>query len=200
MAQKQEDDFEIDPESITEEEDLLVTFFSGFRIFTLNNVNSTTVLGVVMTETDDSFLVALPSRLTEQAEHHPDGSVIVTGPPVVVPLSSEAYLRLMKNAVLGVSHMYGIFREKYLEYINTEGKKLYPEVFEYLDEEDSSTQQAKDKDDFVEVTDEDVLEISLNRDSGTTQKALGMTDEELKEYLEKKYNIGDLLGDGGKKH
>lgn len=181
----------------TEEDNLLVTTFPGPRIFTLNNALDTTLLGVLMDESDDSFLVALPSRMVKE-----DG----TNEPYIKPYVQAPYFRLMKNAVSAVMFMFEPFKSVYMDYLASEGAVRYPQVEEFLGEPDPTAMQMLDVE-IIEETDEDIREaageaarkLSVNTDSGVEHKALGMTDEELEEYLINKYKNGDLYGGPGSK-
>ena len=55
-------------EPLTEEEDLLYSEVIGPRLFMLNNAAASTLLGIIMEETEDSFLVGFPSKMLKVDE------------------------------------------------------------------------------------------------------------------------------------
>lgn len=159
-------------QDITEEDILFYSIIPGPRIFTLNNAASTTMLAVLIEEKDDSFLVGLPSRLIEG-----EGNFKVE-PFVPVP-----FMRLMKNSVLSVINLFGAFEEYYIPYLLEQGKELYPEIEDIIE------------DIREEYTD---LEDITNSSSDGTHKT-GMSDEALKEYLTEKFMEGGIAYGSGTK-
>lgn len=176
-------------DEITEEASLLYGIDPGPRILVLNNPSTTTLLGVVLEETEDSFLVAIPSRLTEGPKGREDEHII--SPFVPLP-----YIRLMKSAVMSVMYPYGEFADKYLEYLAEKGESIYPELSEVMDDIRSQLSEEDEEDDDGD----EILGMSLNTNSGVEEKAQGMSDKELKEYLTKKYKNGEVDNGKGKKH
>lgn len=158
-----------------EEDSLLFSVVPGPRIFTLNNSSSTTLLGVVLEENDDSFLVGIPSRLLDS-----DNGMRIE-PFVAVP-----YLRLMKSSVLSVLFLFGVFREKYLPYLIERGVELYPGIADIVDD--------------IVRNEEIQFPEPISSEQEETKEKMGMTDEELKEYLEEKLNKGGIVYGNGSKH
>lgn len=105
-----------------EEIDLLESFDVGPRIFVLNNASGTTLLGVVLVETKDSFLVGLPSRMLD-----------VGGSYVIEPFISAPYTRILKSSVTSVSYLVGVFEEPFLAYIEENFDKALPNYVDVLD-------------------------------------------------------------------
>lgn len=137
-------DFE-DPEedlsSISaEEEDLLYSLSPGPRIFNLNNTNGTTLLGILVEETEDSFLIGLPSRLLD-----------IDGEMKIEPYMPISYARFMKSNVLSVTFLFGVFLEKYVEYLKTTGAEIAPDLVDRID-----FIEDKEEDDILEEIDESV--------------------------------------------
>lgn len=110
-------------EPLTEEEDLLYSEVIGPRLFMLNNAAASTLLGIIMEETEDSFLVGFPSKMLkvdETEEYRVDA--YVPGP----------FFRLMKHCVISVMFMVEPFLTPFNEYLESEGPDLYPELLEDL--------------------------------------------------------------------
>lgn len=168
-----DDDIEqIDDGLITEEDVLLFSAFPGPRIFILNNATQTNMLGVLIEETDDSFLVGLPSRLLETE----DG--VRVEPFVRVP-----FLRLMKTSVSTVLYLFDIFKEKYLAYLIEHGTALYPDIR-----------------DIIEDLKEQYLVPVESSESSKSEETTGMNNEKLKEYLSEKLQRGEIIYGTGSKH
>lgn len=106
-----------DGELKDDEFDLMYTSNLGIRIFNLNNQAGTSLLGIVLFENDDSFLVGLPSKLLKKDDKYKV--------ELYMPVQS---IRLMKSSVSIVSMPFTPFEEHYLEFLDTEGRDLYPEV------------------------------------------------------------------------
>lgn len=173
MINDEDDDIEqIDSSLVTEEDTLLFSTFPGPRIFILNNATQTNMLGVLIEETDDSFLVGLPSRLLEAEKG------VQVEPFVQVP-----YLRLMKTSVSTILYLFGIFKDKYLSYLIEHGATLYPDIQDII--EDIKEQHA---------TPVESVETSRKEDK------TGMDDEALKEYLSEKLQRGEIIYGTGSKH
>ena len=168
-----DNDFEIEEDNFIPEEDvLLFSATPGPRIFTLNNANSTTMLGVLLEETDDSFLVALPSRLID-----------IEGKLKVESFMAVPYIRLLKSAVLSVLFPFGSFKAMFIPYIINKGMEIYPELedlIEDLKEELESPTQAQHK---------EQSEVVYS----------GMSNEELEQYLTEKFSRGEITSGNGTK-
>lgn len=156
---------------ISEEDGLLFSTFPGPRLLILNNASQTNLLGVVLEETEDSFLVGLPSRLIDS------GSDLQVEPFVKVP-----YLRLLKSSVLTVLYLFDVFKEKYLAYLIEHGTTLYPDLS-----------------DIVEDLKEQYAAPAISPKE-TSEEKLGMSDEDLEEYLSEKLQRGEILNGTGSKH
>jgi hypothetical protein len=109
-------------EALFKEQDLMTTTEPGPRIFTLANEKATTLLGYVLIETGDSFLVALPSRLLE-----------VEGVKQIQAFIEVPYCRLQKTSVSMVIPMFGEFKQYFDKYIREEGAKRYPGMAEDIE-------------------------------------------------------------------
>jgi hypothetical protein len=188
---EQEDD-EIDEEFLTPENILLYSTIPGPRIFTLTGSHEA-ILGLLLEESDDSFLVGMPARmilpLDDKGQANPDGV------KTIIPYVPLPYFRLMKTAIMNVMYMFGEFEDLYMLYVEAKGNELYPELGEYYD-----------PDQTVEIPDVDKTEIKPAEETvGLTQEAedgnqvQGMSDEQLKEYLTDKYKNGELPGGSRKK-
>lgn len=112
------------------EEELLFTPYPGIRIFSLNNNQQTTLLGILVEETDDSFLVGLPSRMVKDEK---------TEDLSVVPYLPATFYRLLKTSVEGVLFMEDPFLSEYHKYVvgmnRPEFEEILPILFENFEEE-----------------------------------------------------------------
>lgn len=179
---EEEDDAELefDPNDVSAEDSLMYSHFSGPRIFILNDNDKFNMFGVLLEESDDSFLVGLPAKMTSE-----DGEVKVE------PFMPVPYSRFMKSAILSVSYTFGIFHELYMNYVETKGAELYPEIADYI-EEDAELETESAESTIITPIDADITDISLSSEVEEGTKVLGMTDDELQKYLTDKYNIGEL--------
>lgn len=115
---KENEDPFIDGEDLTDDEfDLLTSSSIGIRVFNLNNQSGTTLIGVVMFENEDSFLVALPSKLLKKDDDYKVD--------LYVPIDM---VRLMKSNITLLSHPFSPFEEHYLEFLDTYGREVCPDI------------------------------------------------------------------------
>jgi hypothetical protein len=145
------------------EESLMSSLDIEPRIFTLANPANTTLLGFVLTESEDSFLVGHPSRLVVGADEVSKH---------IEPFIPVPFIRLMKYNICMVVPVFGDFQTYFIEYLRTEANAKYPELSEdvdyYLDRIDAetvATETAKSEVDFSESLEEakaDGKVVSIN--------------------------------------
>lgn len=163
MTREFDPELEVEGEQVTtDEDDLLFSEVLGTRVFSLNNTNGTTLVGVVVSETDDSFMVGLPARLLKTTEGDNERFRIE-------PFSPEPYIRLIKYNVTFVTFAFGIFKTAYDTYLDTVGRDDFPELIEDLldsgyDLESSGVRYieekvVKDDDDFTPPKEQEETEI-----------------------------------------
>lgn len=170
---------------VSEEDALLYSTFAGPRIFILNDADKTNLLGLVLDESDDSFLVGLPASAFERDSEKQ-----------IRPYCPAPYMRLMKSATMSVLYTFGEIEDLYMKYLDTKGRELYPEVADYIEEgEEDNSDPAE-----ASIVGPADIDISLSKDATPEQQVLGMTDEELRQYLLEKFNNGELANGSGKKH
>lgn len=184
------DESNILEEEVTPEYSLMYGTDAGPRIFVLSNAEATTLLGVMLEETDDSFLVAIPSKLV----HGPKGK---ESDHQVVPFIPVPYLRVFKSSLMTTMFLYGEYEDKYLAYLQEHGEEIYPELQDVMEAIRETLGEGGEE---LDEEDEEILELSLNTDSGVKEKAQGMTDDELRTYLKNKYKQGEVTDGTIKKH
>lgn len=92
------------------------------QIRILNNVAGSSVLGIIMEETEDSFLVAAPSRLVS---YNKDSSLdLQIEPYVPVP-----FARFFKSTLLSVTPAFREFEVAYIDYILKNYDTLFEGIF-----------------------------------------------------------------------
>lgn len=87
----------------------------NLRIF--NSITGAAIIGVVLNELHDSFLVALPSRLFANKEQR-----------LIEPYMPVKFVRMMKGSIVNMIPCYGEFEAFYIHYLLSEGKEQYPEL------------------------------------------------------------------------
>lgn len=107
---------------IFKENDLMESIEPSPRIFMKADSNHTSLLGFVLSETPDSFLVALPSKLVE-----------VDGVKKVDTYINVPYIRIMKSSLFSVMHPFGDFKKYFDEYLKGPGPERYPEISEEIE-------------------------------------------------------------------
>lgn len=86
----------------------------------LNTITSTSLLGIILEENDDSFLVALPCKLVEF--NGTDRKAVQLYMPV-------PFVRIQKSAVILSLPMFGEFEIFYIKWLLDVGKDMYKELF-----------------------------------------------------------------------
>ena len=123
-----------------------------YRTFRIINSNST-IYGVLLKETEDSFLVALPARL-ETAE---DNSQLMVS---VIP-RDLGVARFLKANIFIVAEMRGGSLEAYRLYLKTLAPELYPDLIEELDL-DCKVPDDSDEGEFLDEVEQKVEDAILN--------------------------------------
>jgi hypothetical protein len=173
----------LDDDDVSDEDVLLFSTFTGNRIFVLNNAHMTNIVGLLLEESDDSFLVGLPAKMIENDAGYQ-----------VQPFAPVPYMRLLKSATMTVMYTFGAIEAMYSDYLRTKGREMYPEVAEYIDGGEAEVQSVQS-----EAIAPDNVEVSLTVEETAENKVQGMTDEELREYLTNKYKNGELASGSRKK-
>lgn len=131
-----------------QEEELLFPIKAGIREFRL--ISSKTVLvGVLLVETEDSFLVALLSGIFDS-----DNGTTVE------PIMSEesGFLRLFKSTVVAISYPVNSTRVAYEKYLVEMAPRYYPKVLSLLDIQAPETPDLTEK----EKVEEKIKQALLN--------------------------------------
>jgi hypothetical protein len=164
----------VEEEEIPDEEDcLLFSANPGPRIFVTCNMNVDSIIGLVLDESDDSFLVALPARMAELDQKDSEEKITI-----MLPFIKAPYIRLLKANVGIVSYLFEPFSEPYREYVKEFGIKVFPDAQDFLD-------NWKDGyDEYMTEEEEQQAEQQAAEETGVVR--LGMSDEELAKYFASK--------------
>lgn len=90
---------------------------SDLKLRIFNTVAGSSILAIVLRETEDSFLVGLPCRLLASKDKK-----------LIEPQMPVRFARFMKPTILYVTPCFGEFEIFYIKYLLGEGKLQYPEV------------------------------------------------------------------------
>lgn len=129
------------------EYELLNSLMPSPRLFLLNpmsGIGKSHMLGFLLEETEDSFLIALPGFLMESSD---------TGKREFSLYSDSRFLRVLKNSISLCMYPYGDFAKYYDEFLLKNTTKLYPTigllVKEYLEIDEfpgeAESEEAADK-------------------------------------------------------
>lgn len=135
------EDIPEDDDYILQEETLMASLEPGPRIFIENSDKKSTILGFLLEETEDSFLVALPSKLVIVEDASREGEEPVRYKQIV-PYLPVPYCRLLKSSIFAVSYPFSEFKENFDIYLSSEGLNLYPEISEEIHMYLSSLEEA----------------------------------------------------------
>ncbi len=100
-------------------EELMGSKLERPRLLILNTISGSSLMCVVLDESQDSFLIALPAKLLSNDSK---GTVEVD-PYLPVP-----YSRFFKNSILFITPLFGTFEYLYIKYLLNDGLNSYPDA------------------------------------------------------------------------
>lgn len=109
-------------EDFTDSEDLLGSLAYGIRKFYLSGSWEEILLGVLLEETADSFLIALPARVSNK-----DNVYILEEVVANVP-----YARFLKSEFRAVSFAQEIHEQVYVQYLRAKSPSIFPELLDMI--------------------------------------------------------------------
>lgn len=119
---------DIEDEDYSGAEDLLQSLAYGIRMFRSGRYGQDTIIGVILEETDDSFLVGMGAGIFQDKNRM-----------IVEELSKGAqYIRLLKSSITLVTFPEKVFELAYLDYLHAESHKIFPELLSMIGEEDET--------------------------------------------------------------
>lgn len=87
------------------------------KLRVLNILSGTSLLGIIMQETEDSFLVGLPCKLMEYENKK-----------AVQPYIPIPFIRVFKTTIIVALPCFGEFEIFYIKWLLDHGKYLYPDL------------------------------------------------------------------------
>jgi len=144
----------LEPEDFTEAEDLLGSFTYGIRKFYLAGSWEDKLLGVMLEETVDSFLIALPVRLIEMEDKQLVLEEVEEGP----------FVRFMKSDFRAITFAVGKQKSLYLGYLEIKSPSAFPELLDMIGEKyqsSSNPQPEEPMNDSIREMREDIDSISF---------------------------------------
>lgn len=178
---------DLDEANVSEEDVLMFSTYSGPRVFILNDERKTNILGLVLDESDDSFLVGMPGKALQDAE----------GNYKIEPFVPVPYLRFLKSGILSLMYVPEPVSTIYQTYLEEKGPEIYPDIADHIEDVEADDLEEQTPGQAIVAPNE--VNVSLTPDEQGGNKVLGMTDEELRKYLTDKYNNGELIGGSNKK-
>ena len=177
-------------EEFTDSDDLLHSLTYGERQFYDSVDEENSVVGVMLEETNDSFLVAMPARIKSK-----DGHMVLT----VEDSCKCSYIRLMKTAVRIVAFPAEPQRKIYVDYLIKYSPGVFPDLLEMIgvtvDYGQSNNQEIPfDVDDeeipgefkiSPEVAQEQPAGDSIDLEDGVLVNAPNVSNSDLREIVEK---------------
>lgn len=103
----------------SESDDLLYSQAYGIRQFAISDRLDLIVLGVMLEESEDSFLVAMPIQIKFEGGHTEFKRV---------DIMNQSYIRLMKSAVRIIAFPDALQEKMYVDYLFEKSSNLFPEL------------------------------------------------------------------------
>ena len=192
---------DIGPDDFTESEDLLNSLTYGIRKFYLAGSWDDMILGVMLEETQDSFLIALPAKITKNENVS-----------ILEEVMESPYVRFMKSDFRAVTFASGIHKRMYVEYLILKSPSTFPELLDMIGEKGSEQNQSEVAphqqmhEDLQRLSEIDISEASLIEEQVELTTSAGegilvqgpISDKELKTKVEKALEEGRFLPPQGK--
>ena len=178
-------------DEFTDSEDLLNSLTYGIRKFYFSGTWDDIILGVILEETIDSFLIGMPAKLSTKGNTH-----------TLEEMTEVPYMRFLKSEFRAVSFIAGIQEKMYREYLEIKSPELFPDLLEMIGEV-----EIDEEGDAVRVSDEptyDEIGELIPKEEVTIQTPEGIivrgniTDTELKNTVEDALKEGRFLPPQGK--
>ena len=171
----------MDEDDYIESDDLLYSQTYGIRMFYSGGIHQELIVGVVLEETDDSFLVALPVLAAIDGE-----KVMLEEVPKSAP-----YHRLLKSGFRMVSFPTELLEEAYMKYLRSVAPEEFPELLDMIDgleegpvlEVVGKAKRAESKAETIDSTKSTEAPVMTSP----------LTEKELKERVKKALDSGFLL-------
>jgi hypothetical protein len=148
MKKSNEEQISDDGEEYSCSDDLLLSYMYGPRQFFIAGNLANPVVGVVLEETQDSFLVAMPVQIVTE-------NCVTT--VTAVGSAGDPFVRLMKSAVTFINFPCGPNEQIYEEYILENAPNVFPELPQLIGLEDIP-EQLIDEEDSIDADDEFSIE------------------------------------------
>jgi hypothetical protein len=189
----------INRRDFTEAEDLLSSLAYGMRKFNFAGTWTEFMLGVMLEETADSFLVAMPARITVQ-----------NGVSLMDAVADGPFIRCLKTDFRAVTFVGGLHKKMYIEYLMAKTPSVFPELLDMIgitvvcqqpndqetpfdgdDDDDFSPEEESpfdgDDDDDVspKVAPVQIVDSSIDHVEGVLVQPKNISDSDLREIVEK---------------
>ena len=172
-------------------EDLLYSITYGVRKFHLAGSWGNTILGVILEETEDSFLIAMPAMLAKE-----DNSYYILP---IEEVCEEAYVRFLKTEFRAMSFAESELENMYTEYLRLNADDIFPELLDMInagDDEECTCgncgMPSEEEKEETEIKSDDSLKDAV------LINGKGVTEEILKIKVEKAIKEGVFIPGSGK--
>lgn len=172
-------------EQITASEDLMDSLLYGIRMFYFSGSWSEVMLGVMLEENEDSFLVAMPAPVEKREE-----GIKLVG------ITYVPYIRFMKTEFRGVSEPTSILRESYLKFLVENSDSVFPGLMDMIGENDFDGEAPPEVIDLSEI--KGTPKVTEPEMSGVIVNAIGLTDQEVSYKVKAAMSAGTFVPLNGK--
>lgn len=184
----------MDDDDFTKSDDLLYSITYGIRKFYFSGSWNDAIIGVILEENNDSFLIALPARI-----------VIEGNLSLMEAITNLPCMRFLKGDIRAVNFCEGVHNEMYIEFLTLNSPNTFPGLLDMIGET-SVREQAEKAEDQMQ---EDMQNLSLEHmekggEQEVTVESKGVliqgnfTDAELQKKVEKAIRDGMLIPSQGK--
>lgn len=180
-------------EDFTDSEDLLNSITYGIRKFYFSGTWQDIIIGVILEETIDSFLIGMPAKLSIEGNTH-----------ILEEITEVAYMRFLKSEFRAVSFAADIQEKMYREYLEIKAPTLFPDILEMIGEYSVSEVERDTEEELPgeQTYNEIGEEIPKKEEVIKTPEGIivrgNITDIELKNTVEEALKEGRFLPPQGK--
>jgi hypothetical protein len=175
----------MEEEDYNESDDLLYSQVYGIRKLYFKGSWNEILLGVILDETPESFLIAMPVLLETKDE----GFLLKSIPG----LQEEPYIRFLKSEFRAVSFAEGIQEGMYVKYLELKSPDIFDNLLELIGLEDSGSENET----AMEVKELHEEHTRVENHTGTVVNN-GFTNEQIDAKITEAFKWGSFVPSNGK--
>ena len=182
---------QFDNEDFTDSDDLLYSLTYGIRKFIFSSGWEDALIGVILEENKDSFLVAMPVK-----------HIMVEGETFAkaIPTGQDPFIRLLKASVRAVSSVEQQPERLYVEYLIQKAPEQFPELLEMIGMDENYVHGEEVPEEEIKNIVEEIKQARTDNSlkDAVLINAVGVTNKEIDDKVKKAVSEGSFVPISGK--